>query len=253
MTTAKVQSGKITARILVRTFLRCHFVSAAFNTRGLQNVGLAMAMEPGLAAIYPLAEDRRAAWKRYVKVYNTHPLWTPFLVGVFLFLESRIARGEFPAAMIEEVKPTVMFTLSAVGDSFFGGSLSITWALATACLLVNQAQASAAALSIVLFTALCAFRLVTFVMGYRQGFGALNAIKRWDMINWGRRLKVLNAALLVILWSSLWPKNFDPLVLAGAFVVLTGAALAAKRSQFNREILVALGLAAGLFSLWIRL
>jgi len=244
--------GAITARILFATYLRCYFVGAAFNTRGLQNVGLALAMEPGLTAIYRDPEERRKAWKRYTKIYNTHPLWTPFLVGVFLSLESRIARNQFPVAVLTQVKSTVVFTLSAVGDSFFGGSLTVLWALATACLLTAGAPWAALFLGSLLFLGLNAFKLVTFVLGYRQGFGALNHIKRWDLINWGRRIKVLNAALLVILWTMVWPKGLDVLGWAGGVAVVAGLALAVGRFRMNREVLAGLAIMAGLLFLWIQ-
>ena len=253
MTQAKASPGKLTAPILIQTYLRCYFVGAAFNTRGLQNIGLALAMEPGLAALYPAGEERRKAWKRYLKVYNTHPLWTPFLVGVFLSLESRIAKKQFPAVMLEQVKSTVVFTLSAVGDSFFGGSLTVLWALITACLLTAGWPILAFCLGAFLFVALNAFKLVTFVMGYRQGLGALSMIKRWNLINWGRRIKILNAALLVVLWTLVWPEGLDPMGWAVGLAVLTASVLAASRLRFNRELLVGLGVVAGLFFLWFRL
>lgn len=252
MTTATVPPGKLTAPILVQTYLRCYFVGAAFNSRGLQSVGLALAMEPGLEALYPDAEERRKAWKRYIKVYNTHPLWTPFLVGVFLSLESRIARNQFPAAMLEQVKSTVVFTLSAVGDSFFGGSLTVLWALATACLLAAGHTVWALYFGALLFLTLNAFKVVTFVMGYRQGLAALGAVKRWDLINWGRRIKVANAVLLVSLWTLVWPEGPDPMSWAVGLAVLTATALAAGRLRFYREALVAIGVIAGLFFLWIQ-
>ena len=244
--------GAITARILFTTYLRCYFVGAAFNTRGLQNVGLALAMEPGLTAIYPDLAERRKAWKRYTKIYNTHPLWTPFLVGIFLALESRIARNQFPEAVLTQVKSTVVFTLSAVGDSFFGGSLTVLWALATACLLTAGAPKTALFLGCLLFLALNVFKLGTFILGYRQGFGALNHVKRWDLINWGRRIKVLNAALLVILWTLVWPAGLDVLGWAGGVIAVTGLALAVGKFRGNRETLVALAIAAGLLFLWIQ-
>ncbi|MFZ5426097.1 MAG: PTS system mannose/fructose/sorbose family transporter subunit IID [Thermodesulfobacteriota bacterium] len=245
--------GALDARILIRTYLRSYFVGAAFNTRGLQTIGLALALEPGLTVLYPDPAERRRAWKRYLKIYNTHPFWTPFLVGVFLALESRIARKQFPEAMLDQVKSTVVFTLSAVGDSFFGGSLTVFWALATACLLTAGQTWAAFALGCALFAGLNAFKLGTFILGYRQGFAALTRIRGWDLVNWGRRLKVLNAALLVVLWALVWPRDMEPVAWAGGVASVMGLAYAAGRLRLNRELLVALGIAAGLFFLWIRI
>ena len=245
--------GTLNASLLIRTFLRTYFVGAAFNTRGLQTVGLALAMEPGLSAIYPDPVELRHAWKRYTSLYNTHPFWTPFLVGVFLALESRIARKQFPEAMLEQVKSTVVFTLSAVGDSFFGSSLIGFWALSTACLLASGQPVPAFLLALALITALNAFKLATFIMGYRHGFAALTRIKGWDLVNWARRLKVLNGALLVLLWAIVWPRETDPMAWTSGVLMVLGLAYGAGRLRINREILVGAGIAAGLFFLWIRL
>lgn len=245
--------GTLNASILIRTFLRTYFVGAAFNTRGLQTVGLALALEPGLTAIYPDPAERRQAWARYTSLYNTHPMWTPFLVGVFLALESRIARKQFPEAMLEQVKSTVVFTLSALGDAFFGSSLIGSWALATACLLASDHPGSAFGLALGLLAALSAFKVTTFIMGYRQGFAALTRIKSWDMINWARRLKVLNAALLVVLWTIVWPRQTGPLAWGCGVLMVLASAYAAGRLRIYRELLVGAGVAAGLFFLWIQL
>ncbi|MFP5222300.1 MAG: PTS system mannose/fructose/sorbose family transporter subunit IID [Acidobacteriota bacterium] len=244
--------GTLDTKLLLRTYLRCYFVGAAFNTRGFQTIGLALAMQPGLTALYPDPVMRRRAWARYIKIYNTHPFWTPFLVGVFLALESRIARKQFPDTMLDQVKSTVVFTLSAVGDSFFGGSLTVFWALATACLLTADQTWAAFALGALMFAALNVFKLGTFILGYRHGFAALTRIRAWDLVNWGRRLKVLNAALLVMLWTLAWPAGMSATAWTIGAAGVIGLAFAAGRLRFNREALVGLGIAAGLFFLWIR-
>jgi len=246
-------SGALNADILVRTFLRTYFVGAAFNTRGLQTVGLALAMEPGLKGLYPDPAERKLAWRRYLKIYNTHPLWTPFLVGVFLSLESRIARNEFPAAMLEQVKSTIVFTLSAVGDAFFGGALTTFWALGTACLLASGHAWMAFFVGLTLFAALNVFKLATFVLGYRQGFAALSRIRNWGLVDWARRIKMVNGALLVILWALVWPADMDPALWAAGVVLALGLAFVACKLRMNRELLVGLGVAAGLYFLWTRI
>ena len=248
--------GTLNTRILVRTYLRCYLVAAAFNARGLQTIGLTLAMEPGLNALYPDPAQRRQAWERYVNIYNTHPYWTPFLVGIFLALETRIARKQFPETMLDQVKSTVVFTLSAVGDSFFGGSLTVFWALATACLLAAGQSWAAFLLGFALFAALNAFKLATFILGYRQGFAALTAVRGWDMVNWGRRLKVVNGGLLVVLWVLVWPGDASAVAWGACLAAVLAMAWCADRLRLGRlrpgrETLVALAVAGGLFFLWM--
>ena len=244
--------GELDLRTLLRCFLRCYLIGAAYNTRGLQHVGLAYAMEPGLIAIYPAPEDRAAVWPRYLKLYNTHFFWTPLLVGLFLSLEVKIARGVAPAEMLDNVKTTTAFTLSAIGDTFFSASLMGLWGLAAACLVAGGQYEILTALAAVLFTAVQVFKILTFFAGYREGFQVLRRLRRWDMVNLGRRVKVVNALLLTVFWIQILPWGGMAWSVADAALVGVLAVWAATRPAVSREI-VLLVLAAGwiaLRSLW---
>jgi len=175
----------------------------------MQNIGLVYAMQPGLTAIHTDPKALRAAQKRYVRHYQSHPFWMPCLVGIFLHVEAAIAADRFPPKMLAKVKDTTAYTLSALGDSVFGGSLLIFWALMTICLLLSDQMAAALIMGLSFFFGLQIFRGYAFVCGVRQGFKFLERLKRWDLINWGQRIKFVNAALLVWLWVLIWPRPFD--------------------------------------------
>lgn len=192
----------------VRSFMRCYMAGAGFNTRGMQNIGLTFAMQPGLTAIHNDPADLKAAQKRYVSHYQSHPFWLPCLVGIYLNVESSIAAKRFPAKMFSKVKDTTAYTLSAIGDSVFAGSLLIFWALLTICLLLSGYQIAPIVLGLSLFLGLQAFRVYTFICGVRYGFKFLERLKKWDLINWGRRFKILNAGLLLWLWTLIWPRPY---------------------------------------------
>ena len=198
-------NGMPNGRTLLRCFLRTYLVGSAFNTRGLQNVGIAYAMEPGLAAIYPDMKARREARRRYIRHYNTHPFWTPLLVGTFLSLETMIARGKAPATMLGTLKDTTTYTLSAIGDSVFGGSFLVFWSLSTISLLMAGMDTAAFFWTLSLFVLLHAFKLFTFIAGVRGGLKVLNMLRSWNLINWGERLKLANAAVLVLVLYLAWP------------------------------------------------
>ena len=66
-------------RNLSQVFLRSYLIGACFNTRGLQNVGLAYAIDPGLKAIHAEPIALQQARKRSLQVFNTHPYWTCLL------------------------------------------------------------------------------------------------------------------------------------------------------------------------------
>jgi len=193
----------------IRSFMRCYLAGAGFNTRGMQNIGLTYAMQPGLAVIHSDPKELRAAHKRYVSHYQSHPFWMPCMVGIFLNVETAIAAGRFPPKMLAKVKDTTSYTLSALGDSVFAGSLLIFWALLTICLLLSGFTLLPLLLGLAFFIGLQVFRAYTFTCAVRQGFSFLEKLKRWDLINWGGRVKFCNAALLLWLWILIWPRPYD--------------------------------------------
>ena len=131
------------------------------------------------------------------------------LVGIFLNVESSIAEGHFPPKMLSKVKDTTAYTLSAIGDSVFAGSLLIFWVMLTICLLLSGQTTSSFVIGICFLAGLQAFRVYTFTGGIRQGFRFLEKLKQLDLINWGRRVKYANAVLLIWPWSLIWPRPYQ--------------------------------------------
>ena len=227
-------------KVLFTCFFRTYFVGAAFNTRGMQNVGLVFVLEPGLKAIYKDPEARREARNRYLRHYNTHPFWTPLLAGMFLSLEDKISRGGFPPSVLESMKNTTIYTLSAIGDSVFAGSLLVFWSLSTVIFLVSGQILSAVLWGVLWLSLLQLFKLYTFILGYREGLKFLVRLKRWDLINWGQRLKMFNALLVALLLFQIWPEaEFGPYWIAAVAALLVSAWLV-FRSYVGREMLALL-------------
>jgi PTS system mannose-specific IID component len=239
-------AGEPDLRALRRCFFRSYLVAAAFNTQGLQNIGLAYAMEPGLRAAHPDPEAFQAAMARHLTVYNSHPMWAPLLVGIFLSLEVKIAKGLAPPAMLDDIKTTTAYTLSAVGDSFFGGSLLGLWGLAAACLAATGHSLGVALLALCMLVGLNIFKAATFLAGYREGFQVLKRLKRWDLINWGRRIKVVNAVMLTFLWMLTAPKAVGAMGISDLIIVSGLGVWAMTEPRFPREMVFAALVAAGL-------
>lgn len=190
--------------LLLRCFARTYFVGAAYNPRGLQNIGFTFAIEPGLMAIYGKGKALRNARLRYVRHYNCHPFLTPLLLGVYLRMESDINQGLFSPQILMSLKDTTANTLSGIGDSFFNGSMLNTWVLSITALVLAGFPLVAAILTAFAFFLLQCFKLASFFMGFSQGIAFLSLMKRIDLINWGERLKCINAVLLVItLWLAM--------------------------------------------------
>lgn len=224
----------------LRSFLRSYMVAGALNVRGMQNVGYAYSMDPGLVAIHGSGEDLRRARKRYVRFYNSHPFWTPCLVGIFLHAESLISQGRFPERMLDKVKDTTGYTLSAIGDSVFAGSVLIFWVLASACLLLAGQVPAAVALSIIFLVSVQLFRAYTFFLGVRKGFKALEDFRKWNLIDWGQRLKYANAALLLWLWFLIWPKPILWWEWALGLGIMAATARLLYKTGLPRELMVPL-------------
>lgn len=231
----------------MRSFMRCYLAGACYNTRGMLNIGLVYAMLPGLEAIHSDPGELRAAIKRYVKHYSTHPFWMPCLVGVFLSAEMRIAKGAFPSEMLEKIKNPTSYTLSAIGDSVFAGSLLIFWALSSVCLLIAGYRFLPFAFGGAFFVGLQLFRAYTFWSGLRKGFSFLEKLKRWRLIDWGARIKYLNSMLLLWLWYLLWP---EPIIWWQWLLVLVGMGLVGRlvrQTGIPREAPAALMLLAAAY------
>jgi PTS system mannose-specific IID component len=239
---------------LLLCLVRSYLVGAGFNTRGMQNIGFANAMDPGLMAIYGACpEALQEARRRYVRHYNTHPFWTPYMIGMFLNVERKMALGHFPSNFMENVRSTTMYTLSAIGDSFFSGSVLVLWSLATACLVVSGNGGWAVALGVAAFLALQMFKAVTFFYGFRDGLAFLQRLKNWDLINWGRRIKIVNGLLLMALWVLAWPGPaivwHDWLLAA---LIMSASAWLAMQVHLSREFLAVVALAVYLLYPWLK-
>lgn len=192
-------------KILIRTFLRTYLVGACFNTRGMQNIGLELCMDPGLRALYPDPGELQRARRRYVKLYNTHPYWTPLIVGVFLFLEQKIAEGVMPASSLPKVKSTMVYTLSAIGDSLFSGSVMVLWSLVAVLLLIQGWHGAALLWGVGAWTLLQLFKVYTFCRGVSEGIGVLQRLRSWKLMEWSGRIRLGNGLLMVCVWVMLFP------------------------------------------------
>lgn len=229
-------------RTLLSIFLRTYFVGATFNTKGMQNVGFYQAMDPGLRVLFghdPLALKRARA--RYLRHFNTHSFWTPLLAGIFLSMEEKIAAGLMPANVLSKLRLTTVYTLSAVGDSFFSGSFLIFWSLVAVNLATMGNLWPLVLWMILSLAALQGFKLYTFARGYAQGLSFLQQLKSWDLINWGQRIKMANGVLLALFFVRIAPQGVLWLPLGVALVSLL-ALVSSWRTTDRLLILVILGL-----------
>lgn len=219
----------LNSKVSLTCFLRSYLLGAAFTPQGMQSLGLAYAMQPGLATIYPDQEELLRARERYIRHFNTHPFCAPFLLGLFLNLEQLLAQGLLSEEALPSIKDTAGYTLSAIGDSVFSGTIIPFWALAFACLMLQNLLWVALLFSGCLFIAFHVFRLLSFFFALRHGLHALEYLKDFNIINWGERLKYCNALLLALFLAlteslshntALWAAFCISLPIVGYFLVL---------------------------------
>ena len=211
------------ASLLLGCFLRTYLVAAAYNPRGLQNIGFMFAIEPALHALYGPGPGLRDARLRYVRNYNCHQFFTPMLLGLFVHMEAEIAAGRLDPAVQNNVKDTTANTLSAIGDSFFNGTALNTWAITVSCMVLAGMPLAAFLLTVLLFVLLQIFKAGTFLLALRKGMAVLFLLRRLDLINWGDRFKYANALLLALfLWLALPGASAPSWGIVGFCLLLAG-------------------------------
>jgi PTS system mannose-specific IID component len=203
-------SAKVPTRTLVRVFWRCLFLQAAWNRRGMQNLGFAYAIDPALRALYPDPARRDEALRRHLGFFNCHPYMAAAIVGGAIHHEERVAAGAEPGAGPLAYKQTLQGPLAAIGDGFFWTALRPFFgALAAVGGLLVGLPAIVASLAVYNVIHL-ALRIGLFRAGYREGDRLVGTIARLALPVLADRLRSAGAALAGV---------------AGALVLLRAAAV----------------------------
>jgi len=182
-------------RTRAHVFWRCLFLQAAWNRRGMQNLGFAYAIEPALDALYRDPARREEALARHLGFFNCHPFMAAAILGGAIHHEERVAAGEEPGAAPLSYKATLQGPLAALGDGFFWTALRPFFgAMAALGAVVAGWPAVAAAVllyNLVQFT----LRAALFRAGYRQGDAVVGIIARLSLPRAAERLRAAGVAL----------------------------------------------------------
>ena len=212
--------------VLARVFWRCLFLQAAWNRRGMQNLGFAYAIDPALRRLYADPAKRAEALGRHLLFFNCHPYMAAAILGGAIHHEERVAAGEEPGTGPLQFKQTLQGPLAAVGDGFFWTALRPFFGLlAAAGALVAGWPAVVAALlayNVVHF----ALRIRLFRAGYARGDGLVGEIARLELPVVAARLRAVGAVLAGV---------------AGALVLLPAARAGGAASVLTAVAVTALG------------
>ncbi len=217
---------KLPRPTLLRVFWRCLFLQAAWNRRGMQNLGFAYAIEPALEALYPDEAAREEALGRHLKFFNCHPYMAAAILGGAIHHEEKVAAGQEPGPAALAYKATLQGPLAAVGDGFFWtalrpffGAVAAVGALTTGWPAVVAALATYNAIHV-------ALRWGLFRAGYEKGDGVVADIARLSLPRLADRLRLLGAGLCGAAAGLLaLGAGAGPAAGAGALAVVGGAAV----------------------------
>jgi mannose PTS system EIID component len=186
---------RVPPRTLAHVFWRCLFLQAAWNRRGMQNLGFAYAIDPALRALYPDPERRKEALRRHLGFFNCHPYTAAAIVGGAIHHEERVASGEEPGQGPQAYKATLQGPLAAIGDGFFWTALRPFFgALAVLGALLFGWPAVVAALA--LYNAIhLALRIRLFRAGYLLGDAIVGEVASLSLPPLANLLRVGAAAL----------------------------------------------------------
>jgi len=197
-TTAAAPLGTWT---LWRVFWRSLFLQAAWNPKGMQNLGFAFALYPALEKLYPDPQALARANERHLCCFNSHPYFAATIVGGAVHHEQHIAAGEEPPESVSAFKQSLMGPLAALGDGFFWLSLrpacgAVSALLALAAVFSGRPLAALWAVPVYLvsYNAVhIGIRARFFIAGYRLGDGVVPALAASRLPSIGQRLRVLAA------------------------------------------------------------
>ena len=217
---------------LPRIFWRCLFMQAAWNRRGMQNLGFAYAIDPALRELYPDPEERRRALQRHLAFFNCHPYMAAAILGGAIHHEELVARGEEPDSAPGSFKATLQGPLAAVGDGFFWTALRpfLGAAAALGVLLVGWKALVAAVVAYNAVHLWIRFRLLR--LGYERGDAVVAEIRRLALPELAGRLRLGAAALCGLAAAALAARGgatFGPGALGLAAVATVGGYLALAR------------------------
>ncbi len=236
---------RVSVRGLARVFVRSLFLQAAWNPRGMQNLGFADAIAPALAELYPDEARRAEAVARHLEFFNCHPYLAAAILGGAVRLEERVANGEASPQEVSSFKSALGPPFAALGDGFFWLALRPVAALAAAATQPILGM-GCVVVFLVLYNAVhLPVRLWLFTTGYLRAEGVVDAVARAHMSSGTPFLKACGAALAGavaargILDARLAAGTFDALLVA-ATIVLAWATL--PRLGATRAVYIAFGL-----------
>ncbi len=199
------RSELVVTAVAIRIFLRSLFISAAFNYRGMQNLGFIFTMLPLAKQLRGDKERLIAFLVRHFQLFNTHPYLSAAVIG-------SVVRGEMDGLKTDSndnsalnLKNALAGPYAALGDSFFWGAMKPLAAVFSVLLAWQSSLLASVALLILYDPAHLWVRIRGFMEGYRGRNEGIDFIRRLDLPLVSERIRWLSLLGLIAVTISVCP------------------------------------------------
>ena len=171
---------KISEKTLKKSFFNWFFWNGCSQqAESMLGMAFGQAMAPVVEELYDTKEERAAALKRHITLFNTESQVGSIVNGIVCGLEEQNANGNCTPEVIESIKVALIGPTSAIGDSLWVAT--IIPILLTICLSIAQANAATAWLGPVIYmiaypVGTCALSWWLFKLGYKSGLDGMQSM-----------------------------------------------------------------------------
>lgn len=166
-------SKKISEKTLKKSFFNWFFWNGCSQqAESMLGMAFGQAMAPVIDELYDNKEDKAAALKRHVTLFNTESQVGSICNGIVCGLEEANANGQCTPELISSIKVALIGPTSAIGDSLWVATFIPI--LLTICLSIAQTSQTVAWLGPVVYMIVypigtCILSWKLFKLGYKSG------------------------------------------------------------------------------------
>lgn len=198
-------SNRLSKKLLFRTWLTWLFFNGSSQSgERMQGVAFAHTMSRVIDALYHTKEQRAAAYKRHLTLFNVEPQVGSVVVGVTSAMEEQKASGaDLDDDSISTVKVGLMGPLSGIGDTLIVGTM-IPILLAIAIGITEAAGIAGPLFYFIVYpTVTLVYSWFLFKYGYNAGLtGIQNVISSGQLHHLTNALNVLGLLVMGALSAS---------------------------------------------------
>lgn len=198
------RSESVATAVSIRIFLSSLFVPAAFNYRGMQNLGFIFTMLPLAKQLRGDKERLIAFLTRHFQLFNTHPYLSAAVVGSVVRVEMDGLRTDSNDNVAVNLKSALAGPYAALGDSFFWGAMKPLAAVFSVLLAWQSSLLAPAALLILYNPVHLWVRIGGFMEGYRGRNEGIDFIRRLDLPLVSERIRCFSLLGLIAVAISVY-------------------------------------------------